>query len=144
VLLARGQAFKSLHELLARQLRGFLPRHPFDEFRERGAAGERRRAAVGEKANGFDAFIAHAQTEAQAITADRVRSFSNRVCVRQLPGIARMSQMVFEDFRVRQDMVSAFKSKASGSLVFNLKHATCNSCFDSLARALGHRFLIER
>lgn len=115
MLLARGQPVEGAHDVCARQARGVLNQHPFQHLCERGAAGERRRASVSEKSRGFYPSITQAQTEAQAVSADRVGSLGESVGVRQFACAARVRDVVFEDFRVRQDWVSGVGCQVSGS-----------------------------
>lgn len=98
MLLAGGQAAEGAHDLLTRQAGGLFQRHAFQHFDERRAAGQRRRAPVGEETRGLYPFVAQAQSEAQSITADRVGSLGRCVCVRQFSGMTRVGQVVFESF----------------------------------------------
>ena len=97
-MFARRQTTERVGDFLPRQLHRICDFHSFDHFREHRTAGERRRATVGEKARGFDATIAKAQTQTQTIAADWVCLFRDRVRVREFAGIARIREMIFEGF----------------------------------------------
>lgn len=96
VSFARGQSAEGAREVCACESGGVFERHALEYFGERGAAGERGRAAVGEEARGFDATMTHAQGEAQAVAADRIREFGVGVCVCDLTCAARVREMIFE------------------------------------------------
>jgi hypothetical protein len=98
VVFARRQTAKRVRDFLPRQLDRVRDLHPFDHFREHGTARERWRATVGEKARGFDATIAKAQTKTETIAADWIRLLGDRVRVGEFAGIARIRQMIFEGF----------------------------------------------
>ena len=70
--------------------------HAFEHFGQRRAAGECGRAAIGEKARGFDTTIDDAQREAQAVAADRIRQLRDGVGVREFARVARMREMILE------------------------------------------------
>lgn len=109
VLLARGQSPNRLNNRLTSNLRSLFHLHSFDHLCQHRAADKRGRAAVGEKARGLNAPVAHAQRQTQAITADRIGFFRDGVCVRERAGIARVGKMIFENFRVGQDWISTIR-----------------------------------
>ena len=85
---ARRQTIERACNLLLREPQRIGNRHPFDHLRQCRAASNRRRATVSEKARGFNPIIIHAQTQTQAITADRVRLFCDGVGVCKLADVA--------------------------------------------------------
>ncbi len=98
MLLPRGQTTYCGHNFLPLQLQSVFNSHSFEHLRQCGTAGKCRRAAVGKKSRGLDATIPNAQTQAQAITADRVCLFGDRVCVGEFARVARMREVIFEGF----------------------------------------------
>ena len=98
MVFARRQPAKRVRDFLPRQFHRVCDVHSFDHFCEHGTAGECWRAAVSEKARGFDATITNAQTQPQTIAADWVRLLRRGVRLREFAGIARMRQMIFESF----------------------------------------------
>lgn len=59
MLLARRQGSERACDLLFREPRGIYCQHPFYHLCEHGAASERRRTTVSEKARGFNTAITH-------------------------------------------------------------------------------------
>ena len=98
VLLPRGQTAERVNDFLAGQFQGIFDSHSFQHSCECGAAGQRGRTAVCEEAHGLDAAILNSQTETQTITADRICFFSDGVCVGEFARVARMREVIFEDF----------------------------------------------
>ena len=64
VLLARGQGSERARNILFRESRSIRNQHPIQHLREHGAASERRRATISQKAHGFYPAITHAQRQA--------------------------------------------------------------------------------
>jgi hypothetical protein len=98
VLLPRGQTAEGGYYFLPLQLQSVVNSHSFQHLRECGTAGKCRRTAIGKELRGLDPAIANAQTQAHAITADRVCLFGDRVCVSEFAGVARMRKVIFEGF----------------------------------------------
>src|SRR2546423_15305884 len=70
VAFACGQSADGARDVVARESRGIFKTHAFEHDCERGAAGERRRAAVCEEARGRDATALGAEREVQTGAAD--------------------------------------------------------------------------
>ena len=100
MLLPRWQTTERGNDFCACQFQSICNSHPFQHFCQNGTAGQRGRTTVSEKSHGFDAAITYAQTQAQAIAADRICFFSDCVCVGEFARVARMRQMIFEGFRI--------------------------------------------
>ena len=100
VLFAGGESAERVCDLRACDARGLCECETFEHGGEGGAAGERRRAAVGEEARGLDAARAEAEREAEAVAADGVRLFGRGVGVLKLARVARVGEVVFEGFGV--------------------------------------------
>ncbi len=98
MLFSRWEATERVGNFLSRQPHRVHDLHPFDQIGEHGTAGQRRRAAVSEKAGSFDATITNPQTQTQTITADGVRLLRYRVRIREFTGVARVRKMIFEGF----------------------------------------------
>ena len=98
MVFARRQATERVGNFLPRQLHRIRDLHSFDHFSEHGTAGERRWAAISEKARGFDATVAKTQTQTETIATDGICLLCNRVRVREFAGIARIHEVIFEGF----------------------------------------------
>src|SRR5256885_13284045 len=73
VAFACGQSADGARDVVARESRGIFKTHAFEQNCERGAAGERRRAAVCEEARGRDAIALGSGREFPTVAADRGR-----------------------------------------------------------------------
>ena len=93
-MFARRQTLDGIHYSVSRQSARLFDCHPFDQFRQCRPACQSRRTAVRKKPRGFDATIANAQTQAQAIAADGICFFSDGVSVVQLTRVARIREML--------------------------------------------------
>jgi hypothetical protein len=98
MLLPRGQTTNCGYNFLSLQLQGIFGSQSFQYLRQRGTAGKCRRTTIRKKSRGFDATVANQQAQAKAIAADRVGLFGDRVCIGEFAGIARMREMIFEEF----------------------------------------------
>jgi len=110
VLLSRRQSANRIEKIFAVKSHRFTNSLSFEQLGHNRTTNQRRRAAVRQKARGFDAALTHAQRQTQAIAADRIRLVGNRVCIGQFARVARMSEMVFEGIRVRQDQFVSKKA----------------------------------
>lgn len=103
VLFTRGQTLKGAHDVLSFKPRRIGGRQSFNHVGERRAAGERRRATIGEETRGFDVAAAYAQSQTQAVAADGIRAFGDRIGVGELTGVARVREMIGEGGGVGHD-----------------------------------------
>ena len=92
-MLSRRQASDSPYDLISRQSARLFDGLPFDQFRQRRPARQSRRTAIRKKPRGFNATIANAQTQAQAIATDGIGLFGDSVSVVQLTAAARICQV---------------------------------------------------
>src|SRR5690606_32959236 len=98
--LTRWEPAQFVEQVLPRQTRRILNAQPGDHLRDDRSADERRRASISEKSSLFYSPFAHAQRKSQSVAADRVRFFDDHAWIGQFAGIARMSQMIFEDLGI--------------------------------------------
>lgn len=98
----RRQTAERFGELIPRQLHRLYDRHSFQHFREDRAASQRRRTSISQKPRRLYPVIAKAQTQAQSIATHRVGFFSDGVGVSEFSAVARIGEMIFEEFGIRQ------------------------------------------
>lgn len=98
MVFSRGQTTKRVGNFLSRQFHRVFDFHSFDHSRQGGTTGKRRRAPISQKSRRFDAAIVNAQAQAQSIAAYRVGFFRDGVGISEFSAVARISQVIFEDF----------------------------------------------
>lgn len=67
-----------------------------NQLRQNRSTDERWRAAIGEKARGFNATCAYSEREAHAIAADGISLFAAGISVRDVARVARICDVIFE------------------------------------------------
>ena len=104
-MFAGGQSADHIDKVFALQKHRSRDSHSFEHLSENRTTDECWRTAVREKACDFNAVIANTQRKAQAIAADRIRLLGDGVCVREFSAVARINEVIFENYGVGQSFV---------------------------------------
>jgi hypothetical protein len=97
MLLAAWQAAYRIQNVSPCKVRRIIDYFPFDHLRQRRSADKSWRAAISQESRRLDPSIANAQTQAQAIAANGICLFGDRVPIREFSGVPRIGEMIFED-----------------------------------------------
>ena len=98
--LAGRKTTDGFRDCILGQILRVIDRQALNHFSDCRTARERRRAAVSEKTSGFNPSVIDSKTQSQPIAADRICFLDDDIGVGKFSRIARMSDVILEDFGV--------------------------------------------
>ena len=103
-MFARRKAADRVQKIVACQLYRFSSSLSYYQLRQNRTTNECWRTAVREIASSFDPFAANDERQPQPIAANRIVLLDDDICFRQLTGVTRVCEMIFECGGVRHDL----------------------------------------